>query len=167
MSDLIVVSFPDELQAEEVRLRLLKLQREYLVDLEDAVVVLRKDDGKVKLRQLHNLTASGAIGGGFWGTLVGLLFLNPLFGLAIGSAAGAVTGALSDVGIDDDFMKELGQSLPPGSSALCVLVRKVTADKVLSELGQFEGKVLRTSLSHEDETRLKTAFEGGAVGASS
>ena len=91
MSDLIVVSFPDELQAEEVRLRLLKLQREYLVDLEDAVVVLRKDDGKVKLRQLHNLTASGAIGGGFWGTLVGLLFLNPLFGLAIGSAAGGAS----------------------------------------------------------------------------
>lgn len=159
MSDLVVVAFPDPLRAEEVRLDLLRMQRDYLVDLDDAVVVHHTEDGKVKLRQLHNLTASGAIGGGFWGTLVGLLFLNPLFGLAVGSAAGAITGALSDAGINDKFMKELGESLQRGSSALCVLVRKVTADKVLDELKSIQGaKVLRTSLSHEDERKLREAL---------
>jgi len=163
MSDLIVVAFPDELQAEEVRLELLKLQRDHLVDLEDAVVVQREDDGAIKLRQLHNLTASGALSGGFWGTLIGALFLSPLFGLAVGAAAGAAAGALSDVGIDDGFMKSMGESLRPGTSALCVLVRKATPDKVLEELKPFDGRILRTSLSHEDEAKLRAALERGPV----
>ncbi len=158
-SELVVVSFADELQAEEVRVKLLRMQREHLVALEDAVVVVRKKDGAVKLRQLHNLPASGAVGGSFWGAVIGLLFLNPLVGAAVGAASGAVAGALTDLGIDDDFMKELGASLTPGSSALCVLVRKATTDKVVEELEHFNGKVLRTSLSHEDEARLRAALE--------
>lgn len=160
MSDLIVMSFDTDLKAEKVRLELLEMQREHLVDLEDAVVVVRDADGRIKLRQLHHLTASGAIGGGFWGTLVGLLFLSPLFGLAVGAAAGAVAGALTDVGIEDRFMKELGETLEPGTSALCVLARKVTGDKVVEALRPFEGKLLRTSLSHEDERRLRQALAG-------
>jgi len=159
MSDLVVVGYDDQNQADEVRLRLLKMQRDYLVDLADAVVAVRKPDGKVELHQIHNLTAAGAVSGGMWGALIGLLFMSPLLGFAIGAASGAVGGALTDVGINDAFMKELAGTLKPGSSALFVLVRKMTPDKVLAELQGSGGKVLKTSLSHEDETRLQAALD--------
>ena len=135
MSTLVVVAYPNEFQAEEVRLRLLKMQKEYLVDLEDAVIAIRKENGRIKLLQLHNLTGAGALSGGFWGLLVGLLFMNPLLGAAVGAGAGAVSGALADVGIDDAFMKDLGRNLRPGGSMLFVLFRSITMDKALKELG--------------------------------
>ena len=116
MSTLVVVGYNDIHKAEEVRLQLWKLQREYLLDLEDAVVVVKNEKGKVKLHQAFDPTSAGAINGGFWGSLRGLIFLNPLLGLAIGASTGAVSGALTDVGINDDFMKELGATLTPGSS---------------------------------------------------
>ena len=159
MSDLIVVGYNDEHQAEEVRLKLLKMQHEYLVDLEDAVVAVRDKEGKVKLHQIHNLTAAGAISGGFWGALIGLLFLSPILGAAIGAGAGAIGGTLSDIGIDDNFMKELASTLQPGSSALFVLVRKMTPDKVLPQLQGVGGKILQTSLSNEDEKKLQAALD--------
>src|SRR5271165_1707139 len=109
MSTLVVIDYENEVKAEEVRLALLKMQKAYLIDLEDAVVVVRTENGKVKLRQLHDLTGAGAARGGFWGALMGLIFLNPLFGFAIGAAAGAISGALTDVGIDNNFMKQLGE----------------------------------------------------------
>ena len=158
MATLVVIGYESEIKAEEVRLALLKLQREYLIDLGDAVVAVREDDGTVKLRQLVNLTATGALGGGFWGTLIGVLFMNPLVGLAAGAAAGALSGALSDVGIDDKFLKELAQTLKPGTAALCVLVRRSTPDKVLEEIKGFGGTVLKTSLSHDDEQKLQAAL---------
>ena len=159
MSDLIVVGYNDEHQAEEVRLKLIKMQHEYLVDLKDAVVAVRDKEGKVKLHQIHNLTAAGAISGGFWGALIGLLFLSPILGAAIGAGAGAIGGTLSDIGIDDNFMKELAGTLQPGSSALFVLVRKMTPDKVLPQLQGMGGKVLQTSLSNEDEKKLQAALD--------
>lgn len=162
MRTLLVVAYPSELQAEQVRLDFLKMQKEYLVDLEDAVVAVRKEDGKVKLRQMYNLLAGGAVSGGFWGLLVGLLFMNPLLGALVGVGAGTAAGALSDVGINDAFMKELAATLTPGSSALFVLVRSELTDKVLDELRGTGGTVLRTSLSHEDEDRLKKALGQGA-----
>jgi uncharacterized membrane protein len=158
MPTLVVIGYESEIKAEEVRLALLKLQREYLIDLGDAVVAVRGDDGTVKLRQLVNLTAAGALGGGFWGTLIGVLFVNPLFGLAVGAAAGALSGALSDVGIDDKFLKQLAQTLKPGTAALCVLVRRATPDKVLEEIKGFGGTVIKTSLSHDDEVKLQAAL---------
>jgi uncharacterized membrane protein len=158
MPTLVVIGYESEIKAEEVRLALLKLQREYLIDLGDAVVAVRDEDGTVKLRQLVNLTATGALGGGFWGTLIGVLFVNPLFGLAIGTAAGALSGALSDVGIDDKFLKQLAQTLKPGTAALCVLVRRATPDKVLEEIKGFGGTVIKTSLSHDDEVKLQAAL---------
>lgn len=158
MSTLVAVGYDDPFKAEEVRLKLWKLQKDYLIDLEDAVVAVKDASGKVKLHQAVNLTAAGAIGGGFWGSLLGLMFLNPLLGLAIGAAAGAVSGALNDVGIDDNFMKELATSLNAGSSVLFVLVRKSTPDKVLEEIAGTGGKVLKTSLSHDDEAKLQAAL---------
>ena len=165
MSDLIVVGYDDMFKAEEVRLKLLKMQKEYLVDLEDAVVAVKKDDVKVKLNPMYHLSASVAVGGGFWGMLIGLIFLNPILGAVVGAGAGAAAGALSDVGIDDDFMKKLAEQLQPGTSVLFVLIRKMTADKVLDELAGSGGKVLQTSLSHEDESKLQTALDAAKASA--
>jgi uncharacterized membrane protein len=158
MSTLVVIGYDDAYKAEEVRLKLRKLQRDYLLDLEDAVVAVKDADGKIKLHQAVNLTAAGAIGGGFWGTLIGLIFLNPLLGFAVGAGAGAISGALTDLGINDKFMKDLAATLKPNSSVLFVLVRKATPDKVLEELHGTGGKVLKTSLSHEDEAKLQAAL---------
>ena len=158
MSTLVVVGYNDVHKAEEVRLTLRKLQRDYLVELEDAVVAVKDAKGKIKLHQAVNLTAAGAVSGGFWGSLIGLIFLNPLLGLAVGAAAGTASGALTDLGINDNFMKELAATITPGSSVLFVLVHKVTPDKVLAELQGTGGKVLKTSLSHEDEAKLQAAL---------
>src|SRR6516165_12352452 len=126
MSTLVVVGYDEPYQADEVLLKLRKLQRDYLLDLEDAAVAIKDQQGKVKLHQTVNLTAAGALRGGFWGALIGLIFLNPLRGPALGATAGAVGGALTDVGISDKFMKDLAATMKPGSSTLFVLVRKVT-----------------------------------------
>ncbi len=158
MSTLVVVSYDQAFQAEEVRLKLRKLQKDYLIDLEDAVVATKDAKGKIKLHQSMNLTAAGAMSGTFWGALIGLIFMMPLLGAAVGASAGAVSGALTDLGIDDNFMKELAANMQPGGSVLFVLVRKSTPDKVLEELTGTGGKVLKTSLSHEDEAKLQAAL---------
>ena len=157
MSDLIVVGFKDEFKADEVMNELRRLQSEYLVDLEDAAVVIRNQEGKVKIKQAQELVATGALSGGYWGVLLSVLFFNPIFTL-VGAAAGALSGALSDIGINDDFMRDLGSTIEPGTSAIFVLVRKSTPDRVLADLSKFEGKVLRTSLSKEDEAKLQAAL---------
>ena len=128
MSNLVVIGFDDEHTADEVLLTLRRLQQEYLIDLEDAAVVVRQQDGKIKIRQTQNLTGAGAAGGGFWGAFFGLIFAGPLGALAVGGAGaaiGAVTGKLTEIGIEDDFMKEVGNTLEPGSSAIFTLVIKV------------------------------------------
>lgn len=158
MSNLVVIGYEDQFKAEEVRLMLWKMQKEYLIDLEDAVVAVKDGTGKVKLHQALNLTATGAVSGGFWGALIGLIFLNPLLGLAVGATAGAVSGALTDLGIDDKFMKQLAETMQPGTSVLFILVRRATPDKVLEELKGTGGKVLKTSLSHDDEAKLQEAL---------
>src|SRR5215475_13686017 len=158
MSTLVVIGYDDQFKADEVRLKLLKMQKDYLIDMEDAVVAVKDPKGKVRLHQAINLTAAGAVTGGFWGTLIGLIFLNPLLGLAAGAAAGALSGALTDVGIDDNFMKNLANTMKPGSSVLFVLVRKVTPDRVVEELKGTGGTILKTSLTHEDEAKLQAAL---------
>ena len=159
MSDLIVIAYDDEFKAEEVRLTLAKLQVEHLIELKDAAVVVKDDKGKIKLKQAVNLTSAGAASGGFWGLLIGILFFSPLLGVAVGAASGALAGALSDVGVDDNFMRELGETLKPSTSALFVLVRKVTPDKVLEEVSKYGGKVLRTSLSKDEEAQLQEVLD--------
>jgi uncharacterized membrane protein len=159
MSDLVVIGFDDEHKGFEMRAKLAKLQKEYLIEMEDVVVVTKDDKGKVKLHHAVNLTAAGAVGGTFWGMLIGMIFLNPLLGAAVGAGAGALSGKLRDIGISDDFMKELGQTFQPGTSALFVLVRKATPDKVLEELKDFKGKVLKTSLTADREEELRKVLE--------
>lgn len=160
MSDLVVVAYDSEEKANEVRGKLMSMSKEYLISLEDAVVAVKKEDGKVKLQQMMNLTAGGAMGGGFWGLLIGTIFLNPLLGAAIGAAGGAVGGALADVGINDKFMKDLAESFQPGTSLLFVQYGKATPDKVVDELRGEGGKVIKTSLTHEDEAKLQAALDG-------
>ena len=161
MSDLIVISFEDEQTAFALRAELAKLQQEYLIEMDDAVVVTKDDKGKVKLHQAQNLTALGAVGGGFWGTLIGMIFLNPLLGAAVGAGAGALSGALTDIGISNNMMKSFAESFKPGCSALFVLVRKATGDKVLAGLSEFtgKGKVLKTSLTKDKEEELRKVIE--------
>lgn len=158
MSDLIAIAYDDAFKAEEVRLTLARLQTEHLIELEDAAVVVKDAAGKVKLKQAINLTATGAASGGFWGLLIGTLFLVPLVGAAVGAATGALGGALTDIGVDDNFMKELGETLKPETSALFILVKKVTPDKVLDEVSKYGGTILRTSLSKDDEEQLQAVL---------
>jgi uncharacterized membrane protein len=160
MSDLIVVAFPTEAKAEEVRQKLLAMQKEYLIELGDAVIAVKDASGHIKLNQLINTTAVGAVSGTFWGALIGLIFLMPLAGAAIGAASGAIGGALTDVGLDDKWMKETAAAIQPGTAALFVLVRKFTADKVLEGLKGEGGTVLKTSLDHTKEEALKAALAG-------
>ena len=159
MSKLIVITYDDVFQAEEVRIKLLKMQHEYLLDLEDAVIAVKNKKGKIKLRQMHDLTGRGAVSGGFWGVLIGLLFLNPLIGLAVGSASGAVGGALADVGINDDFMKQLAANLQEDKSVLFVLLRNTASDKAVAKLEGTGGTIIQTSLEHEDEKKLQAALD--------
>jgi len=160
MSDLVVIAFPTEAKAEEVRQKLLAMQKEYLLELSDAVVAVMDDQGRIKLNQLLNTTAVGAVSGAFWGSLIGLIFLMPLAGAALGAASGTLGGYLTDVGINDKWMKETAAAIQPGAAALFVLVRKVTADKVLEGLKGEGGTVLRTSLDHTKEAALQAALAG-------
>lgn len=160
MADLVIIAYDSEEKAEAARQELLKLQKEYLIELGDAVIAVRREDGTIKLNQLVNTTLTGAASGGLWGGLVGLIFLNPLLGMAIGAGAGALAGKFTDVGINDDFLKEASSALGPNQAALCVLIRKVTADKVVADMAKFGGTVLQTSLSQEQEEKLQAALKG-------
>jgi uncharacterized membrane protein len=160
MSKLVAIEFHDEHTAFAVRAELAKMQKEYLIDMQDVVVVTKDEKGKVNLHQASNLTLTGAVSGSFWGMLMGILFLNPLLGAAIGAGAGALSGKLSDIGIEDNFMKEFAKDFTPGASALFVLFREATADKVLERLKSYKGKVLKTNLSIDSEERLRQVLEG-------
>ena len=165
MSDMIAIIYPTEQKAEEVRQRLFKLQKEYLITITDAVIAVKTDAGSVKLSQLFNTTAAGAATGSFWGLLIGVLFLNPFIGVALGAASGAIGGALTDYGINDNFMKELSASLQPGNAALFVLIKDMTADKVLREIQDAGGTVLKTSLDDAKEKLLRDALAKASLTA--
>ena len=164
MSDLVVIVYPTEARAEEMRQKLFGLQKEYLIQISDAAIAVMHEGGKVKLNQLLNTTALGAASGGFWGLLIGAIFLMPIFGAAIGAASGALGGALTDYGVNDGFMKELAANLQPGNAALFVLIQKMTGDKVLEAIKGTGGVVLKTSLDHSQEQKLREAL--AATGAS-
>jgi uncharacterized membrane protein len=161
MSDLFVVAFDGELKAEQVRLDLLSLRHRHLVDLEEAVVVIRTASGKVRMHHSTHFTAPAALGAGFLGMMVGLMLLNPILaviGGITGTALGAVVGALKELGIDEPFMKELATHLKPESSALFILVKEGPPQKIYAEVEKFGGKILQTRLAHQDETKLEAAL---------
>lgn len=173
MSDLVVLGFDGVDTADAVLTKLRALQKEHLIDLEDACVVVRSADEKLQVKQAVNLTklgaASGLSTGMLLGALAGLLVLNPLAGMTVGGIAGAgfgaLSGSLADYGIDDSFIKDFGNTVPKNSSALFVLVRKATADKAIPEIEPYLPRVLKTSLSADKEEKLKAALIGSPLKA--
>ena len=163
MSQLIVLAFEMETSADEALDTIKRLQKQELITLEDAAVVVRPMDGKPKVKQAQSLVGAGALGGAFWGMLIGLLFFAPWLGLVAGAIGGAIGGKLTDIGIDDKFIKEVADTIEPGHSALFLLVAKVTRDKVLPELEPYNATVLQTSLSEEDEAKLRESFSAHDV----
>jgi uncharacterized membrane protein len=161
VSNLIAIAYPSEATAQQAVATLGQLQKQQLIELDD-VMIARRDGDKIKLDQGVGLTGTGALGGAAWGGLIGLLFLAPIAGMAIGAATGAIAGHFSDYGIDDKFAKGVASSLPPGGAAVFLLVRRSTPDRVLAEMKQFGGTVLQTNLSAEAEQRLKDALSGQA-----
>lgn len=147
MSELIVFAFSNDKGASGMGEAIKKLQREQLVTLDDAAIVVRNHNGKVKVKQAVNLAGAGTVGRAFWGMLIGLLFWIPWLGVAIGAVTCAISAKLTDYGIKDDFIHEIGETIEPGGSALFLLISKWTEDKVLDELSRFNPKVVRTSLS--------------------
>jgi uncharacterized membrane protein len=169
VSELVVVTYPDVYRAGEVCAIIQRLQKQFLIDIEDIAFVTREQDGKLKLHQTVPVvaasTSAGMVRGTLWGGLIGLLFLQPALGMltgaALGAASGAITGKAIDYGIPDSFMKELGEKVQPGTSALFILFRKVTWEKVLDQIAQYGGSVMHSSLSPEAEARLQEALTVG------
>jgi uncharacterized membrane protein len=157
VSDLVAVAYADVPTAEKVARNLGEQVKAHNIELEDLAIVERKEDGKIKLHQA-NLAGIGAMGGAVWGGLIGLIFLMPLLGMALGAAGGAVGGAMSDHGVDDAFMKKLGEELTPGKAALIVLISKVSPDKILPHI-EVPGEIIQTSLSDENEQTLQHALD--------
>jgi uncharacterized membrane protein len=162
MSNLVAIAYPNEATASEVAQTLIELQKEHLIELDDLAIAVRRDDGKIKLKQTFKPATSGAAGGALWGGLIGLIFFMPLLGAAIGGATGAAAGALTDVGVDDNFMKQLGEKLQPRGAALFVLAHGSTPDKVLPRVAQYGGDVIHSSLSEDAEETLREALREGA-----
>lgn len=162
MNTLIAIVFKhDENGAEKALQKMRSMEKEYLLDLDDAVIVTRRKDGKVKLTQSVNLTATGAWEGAFWGLLIGFLFTGPmglLLTAGIGAGFGALAGSLSDYGIDEDFIEDLSEKVEPCCSALFILVRQMTVDKVIDELEGLGGTIIKTSLSKDVEAKLQAAL---------
>jgi uncharacterized membrane protein len=156
MSHLVAIAYDDLDTAKQVVSNIGQAQAAHEIELDDLVIVERRGDGKIKLHQ-PSLAGAGAAGGALWGGLIGLIFLMPLFGMAIGAATGAAAGAVTDTGVDDKFMKELGTQLEPGGAAVIALVRRVTMDKVLENI-RIPGHIIQTSLDNEAEERLAEAL---------
>jgi uncharacterized membrane protein len=156
MSDLIAVGYDSLATAQEVAANVSQAQKAHDIELDDLVVVEHRPDGKIKLHQ-PSAAGAGAVGGALWGGLIGLIFFVPLFGMALGAATGAAAGAMSDYGIDDKFMKELGEATPPGGAAVIALVRSASLDKVLPQI-KIPGTLIRSSLDNETEERLSAAL---------
>jgi len=160
MSDLVVIAFPSEAKAEEVRQKLFDMQKEYLIELGDAVIAVKQPNGRIKLNQIFHPAAAGAATGSFWGLLIGLIFMIPLAGVVIGAASGALAGAMTDLGINDKFVKDVAKTVQSGNAILFLLIRKMTTDKVLADLKGVGGTVVRTSFDHTKEEALRQAVAG-------
>lgn len=160
MATLSVLKFNDPYGADRVLLALQGLQEKQMITLEDAAVVSwPQGNKKPTTRQLHSTSGMGAMGGAFWGFLFGLIFFVPFLGAAIGAGMGALTGSLADVGISDDFIKQVREKVTDGTSALFALTSGATApDKVVDELKAYDFEIISTNLPKEQEDKLREAF---------
>lgn len=165
MSDLVVIGYPDQVTAASAMEKVEQLQRDLIVELDDAAVIVRREDGKFQVTTNHHATGIGATGGLFWGFLFGILFFIPFLGMAFGAGLGAIMGKMTESGIDKRFIEQVRDLVQPGTSALFLMVRKATPDKAVKALEPFGGTVLRTSLSEDTEKRLQDALHGSGEGA--
>jgi len=163
MGSLVVLAFDDVDDAEATRGNRSDFQKRELITLEDAAVVVRNENGRAKVKQAHSLVGAGALGGAFWGMLIGLLFFAPWLGLLAGAASGAIAGKLGDIGIDDDFIKKVSEAIEPGESALFLLTRDAQLERIVEETTDVAFEIIETNLSPEDETRLREAFAAEEV----
>jgi uncharacterized membrane protein len=160
MTDMLVLAFDGVDTADKARNTLIELNNQYLLNLNQAVEVVRAEDGQVKVKDERRLTGFGALGGAFWGLLVGLIFLVPAAGFVVGTAAGAIAGHFAKYGFTKEYMSQINAAIQPGQSALFILADSVKVDRVVPMLEQYHPKVVRTSLSLNQEEKLKEAFGG-------
>lgn len=165
MGQLIVFAFPTQDGADAMRDALDELHAQQVLKLDDAAVVVRTDDGKVRIKQATDLVGMGALGGTIWGALVGLVFLSPWLGMAVGAVAGALAGRFTDIGIDDDFIHQLAEAVNPGQSALFLLIDNWDEPAVLAQLATFDATILRTSLPAAEEAQLRAALDDDTTAA--
>jgi len=163
MSSLVVLAFDDESGAEQMRDRFAEFQKQELLTIQDAAVVVRKANGHAKVKQAHSLVGSGALGGAFWGMLIGMIFLMPWLGMAIGAVTGALSGKYADIGIDDDFIDEVSETIEPGMSALFLLTADANIERIEQELEGTHFEIIQTNLTPEQESQLKETFAAEEV----
>jgi len=158
LTDMVVLAFNSEDGADQGRRKLVELNDEYVLDLVDAVQVVRHADGKVKVKNIRDLTGFGAMGGAFWGLLFGLLFFVPALGVAVGAVSGAIAGHFTQFGVSKNFLKQVEDSVNSGTSALAIIASNVAVDKVVQALSSLHPRVIRSSLSTAQEAKLNEAF---------
>lgn len=157
---MVVIGYPDEETAEQAMNEVLRLQSDYMIELDQVAVVERDTTGKFHTKTNMSPAAAGTTWGAFWGLLFGMLFFVPVLGMVFGGAMGLVMGALAKSGMDKEFLARVKDSVRPGTSALFMVIQKVTPDKVIDALRPYGGEVLRTSLSEDAERRLREAMQG-------
>jgi uncharacterized membrane protein len=163
MADLIAIGYPDEATAEAAAEEARGLARDLIIEPDAIAAIVRDKEGKFHVHTSHHPVSTGATWGMFWGVLFGLLFFIPVFGLAVGAGLGALMGKITKTGIDKAFQDQVRDMLQPGTSALFLMVEKVTPDKAVDALSKYGGTVLKTSLSKQDEKELQEALHGGGT----
>ncbi len=165
MADLVAIGYPDETTASLAEEEVQRLASDLIIEPDAVAVIVRDKEGKYHVHTSHHAVGGGATWGMFWGLLFGLLFFVPVFGMAVGAGLGALMGKIEKTGIDKQFQEQVRDMLKPGTSALFVVVEKVTPDKAVEGLSQYGGTVLKSSLSKDAEKELQEALHGTPVAA--
>jgi uncharacterized membrane protein len=165
MADLIAIGYPDQATADAAAEEARQLARDLIIQPDAIAVIVRDEEGGYHVHTNHHLVGGGATWGMFWGLLFGLLFFIPVFGMAVGAGMGALFGKLAKSSIDKQFQEQVRDMLKPGTSALFLMLEKVTPDKAVEAMSKYGGTVLKTSLSKEDEKELQEALHGSGEAA--
>jgi uncharacterized membrane protein len=163
MADLIAIGYPDETTADAAADEARRLARDLIIEPDAIASIVRDKDGRYHVHTSHHAVGGGATWGMFWGLLFGLLFFVPVFGMAVGAGLGALMGKVTKTGIDREFEEQVRGMIQPGTSALFLMVEKVTPDKAIDAMKKYGGTVLKTSLSKDGEKELQEALHGGAA----
>ena len=159
MAHLVVLGLDSPAKAEEVFDLAGDLAKQELLQLQDAAYAYKDAKGKVRIHQAVSLTGAGAASGALWGPLIGLRFLMPVAGLAIGAGTGALAGKLADVGINDDTIKQIGSQLEQGKAAVFLLAKSATVDRVIDAIKPYNPTVIQTNLTKDREEELVKALQ--------